>query len=178
TARIQQVTAVVNSMQSAAFGEKGSLLNTNNVLLAANQLLWTFIDPILRAAGFDLGPSPSVLTWLSPVGTLVTGQVALGGRQHVRFISGVSTFDGVSSVTEPLKGRLASSFYKTFKRRTDVPVTAVALDDSLSGVTLLASVSNGDLTIRLDSDGGGGLGFVPARPGRVAWVGDTGVDGG
>jgi hypothetical protein len=166
-------------MQSAAFGEKGSLLNTNNLLLAANQLLWTFIEPILRTAGFDLGPSPSVLTWLSPVGTLVTGQVVLGDRQHVRFISGVTTFDGTtSSVTEPLKKRLASSFFKEFKRRTDVPVTAVALDESLSGFTIAASVSNGDLTIQLLDAGGGDLDLLLAQPGRVAWMVDTGVDGG
>ena len=49
-ARIQQVTAVVASTQSAAYGERGSVLATNNLLLAGNQLLWMFADPLFRAS--------------------------------------------------------------------------------------------------------------------------------
>jgi hypothetical protein len=170
TARIQQVNAVVNSVQSAAFGEKGSLLATNNLLLAANQLLWTFIDPILRGMGFALGPSPSLLTWLSPVGSLLTGQVALGNRQHVRFISGIANFDGTSNlVTESLRSRLADGFFKEFRRRTDVPITAVALDVTISS-RIVAFVRDGTVFIAFESEA--------AQTGRVAWIVDTGVDGG
>ena len=177
--QINQVNSVVNSMQAAAFGEKGSLLTTNNVLLAANQLAWQFVDPILRAMGFPIGPSPSLLTWLSPVGSLVTGQLVLGSRQHVRFITGITTFTGdeegpgagVAFITESLKPRLAASFFKEFKKRTDVPVSAVAIDPIRGSI--FAEVRNGILRIEVrldDSD--------DDPEGRVAWIVDTGVDGG
>jgi hypothetical protein len=78
--RIQQVTAVVNSVQGAAYGQKNSIIATNNVLLAGNQLFWIFIEPLLRGFGIINGPSPSVVTWLTPLGSLVTGQLALGSR--------------------------------------------------------------------------------------------------
>ena len=175
TTQIQNVNSVVNSMQAAAFGEKGSLLTTNNLLLAANQLLWQFIDPLLRGLGFALGPSPSLLTWLSPVGSLLTGQLVVGNRQHVRFISGVVTFDGTSDTTsdtqsESLRSRLASSFFNDFKRRTDVPATAVPLDKGIADAS--ASVRNAVVTVSAFGAGEG------APTGRVAWMVDTGVDGG
>ena len=177
---INQVNSVVNSMQAAAFGDKGSLLTTNNVLLAANQLAWQFVDPVLRAMGFPIGPSPSLLMWLSPVGSLLTGQLVLGNRQHVRFISGVTTFtgsddervnDGTGAITESLKPRLAKSFFEEFRKRTDVPVTTVALDRI--GGTIFATVTNGVLRIEVNLDDN------DQQPeGRVAWTVDTGVDGG
>ena len=181
--QINQVNSVVNSVQSAAFGEKGSLLTTNNVLLAANQLAWQFVDPILRAMGFPIGPSPSLLTWLSPVGSLATGQLVLGNRQHVRFISDVVTFDGRTVViSESLNRYLASSFRSEFKRRTDVPVTATTLDpDTIDPRSVIAQVRNGTLFIRalgpFDPDTIGLPRRLPPR-GRVTWMVDTGVDGG
>jgi hypothetical protein len=182
TTQIQNVNSVVNSMQAAAFGEKGSLLTTNNLLLAANQLLWQFIDPLLRGLGFALGPSPSLLTWLSPVGSLLTGQLVVGNRQHVRFISGVVTFDGSGSFkeSESLRSRLSDSSFKDIKRRTDVPATAVPLDQGIPAFAVSAAVRNAVVTVSvLDfGEGGGGLAFeVPPR-GKVAWMVDTGVDGG
>ena len=174
TTQIQNVNSVVNSMQAAAFGEKGSLLTTNNLLLAANQLLWQFIDPLLRGMGFALGPSPSLLTWLSPVGSLLTGQLVVGNRQHVRFISGVVTFDGSGfNESESLRSRLADSFFKDFKRRTDVPATAVPLDKGIPASTVSAIVRNAVVTVSVLDFGEGG-----APTGRVAWMVDTGVDGG
>ena len=171
TARIHQVNSVVNSMQAAAFGEKGSLLATNNLLLAANQLLWQFIDPILRGMGFPLGPSPSLLMWLSPVGSLLTGQVVLGNRQHVRFVSGVATFDGTTFVvTESLRKHLASGFFDEFRRRTNVVVTLVPLIIDAGINELRATVEDGVLIIRAETD--------DQPTGDVGWMVDTGVDGG
>jgi hypothetical protein len=184
--QINQVNGVVNSMQAAAFGEKGRLFTTNNVLLAANQLAWQFVDPILRTIGFPVGPSPSLLMWLSPVGSLLTGQMVVGNRQHVRFITGVATFtgnepaeDGRAIISESLKPRLAKSFFEGFRKRTDVPVTTVVLDpNTIDPRSVTALVRNGTLFVfaaghtLIELDG-------PQPPvGRVAWMVDTGVDGG
>jgi hypothetical protein len=186
TARINQVNSVVNSVQAAAFGEKGSLLATNNLLLAANQLLWQFADPILRGVGFALGPSPSLLTWLSPVGGLLTGQLVVGNRQHVRFVSGVVEFDGsFEEKKESLRSRLPDSFFRDFKRRTDVPVTAVPIDDRIPAFAVSAKVEDGVVIVNvLDfsaavAAGGAVLSRFTLPPrGKVAWMVDTGVDGG
>jgi hypothetical protein len=169
TSRIQQVTGVVNSMQAAAYGQKGSVFATNNLLLAGNQLLWTFIDPLLRQLGIVAGTSPSLATWLTPLGSLVTGHLALGNRQHVRFVSGVATFDGTTLVVlEPLRDRIASALWPEFQRRTDVPVTVVPLANKMGDVT--ATVQNGILRIDVSFHGAG------FPKGRVAWMVDTGAD--
>ena len=172
TARIQQVTAVVNSVQATAYGQRGSILATDNLLLAGNQLLWIFLDPLLRRVGMIEGASPSLATWLAPLGSLVTGHLALGNRQHVRFVSGIATFDGTNSfVSEPLRGRIAEGLWPKFQRRTDVPATAAPLDPL--DVPITATVHEGVLRIDLGNGNGDGN---PA--GRVAWMVDTGADGG
>ncbi len=176
TTQIQHVNSVVNSMQAAAFGEKGSLLTTNNLLLAANQLLWQFIDPLLRGMGFALGPSPSLLTWLSPVGSLLTGQLVVGNRQHVRFISGVVTFDGTRPFSrervaaEPI-GRLVLQRLQASNGR------ARHRGPSRRGNCCLRRLGErtkrGRDSLVIDVGEGGA-----APRGRVAWMVDTGVDGG
>jgi hypothetical protein len=81
TATLDKLTAAVSSMQTAAFGDKGQLFSTNNLLLGANQLVWSFIDPLLKGVGLWEGSAPSPLAYLAPVGTLATGQAVLAGRQ-------------------------------------------------------------------------------------------------
>jgi hypothetical protein len=172
TSRLQQVTAVVNSVQGSAFGAKGSILATNNLLLAANQLLWIFLDPVLRSVGIIEGTSPSLAVWLAPLGSLVTGQLVLGNRQHVRFISGVTRFDTQSVVFESLRDRIADDLWPEFQRRTDVPVTVAPLD-RIPGRDPIASVENGVLRIEIP------IGILHAGVTiRVAWMVDTGADGG
>ena len=172
TARIQQVTAVMSATQAAAYGEKGRLFSTNNLLLAGNQLLWIFIDPLLRTLGIPSGPAPSLATWLAPVGILVTGHIALGNRQHVRFLSGIATVDGTSPVfLEPLRSRIADSLWPEFQRRTDVPVTTTPLQPALN-VRFAAAVRQGVLVIVMVPDDP----YVVMAPARVAWMVDTGVD--
>ena len=123
--QIQNVTNVVNSVQSAAYGQRGSVLATNNLLLAGNQLFWTFLDPLLQTAGITSATSPSFLARLAPLGSLLTGHVALGNRQHVRFISGLAVFDGTTAVAlTSLRNRIGSAFWPEFRRRTNIPVTA------------------------------------------------------
>jgi hypothetical protein len=175
--RIQQVTAVVSSTQAAAYGERGSLLATNNLLLAGNQLFWILIDPLLRSLGISGGASPSFLTWLAPLGTLATGHLVLGNRQHVRFISGVAAFEGKTPVVlEPLRSRIADGLWPEFRRRTDVPVTVTWLDPIL-GADLLAVVREGVLAIVIVRYDDHSLAHpVPFPATRVAWMVDTGVD--
>jgi hypothetical protein len=187
TARIQQVTSAVNSAQTAAYGERGSVLVTNNLLLAGNQLFWVFLDPVLRSFGVPLGPSPSVLSWLAPLGSLATGGAVLGNRQHARFISGISTFNGTTFVVqESLQDRMAASLWPEFQRRTDVPVTTAILDPFSEPITAAASVRNGVLRIEIVPVGvtafplviGSPLSPPGAPKGRIAWMVDTGVDAG
>jgi hypothetical protein len=172
TARIQQIAAAVNAAQTAAYGTSGSVLSTDNLLLVGNQLFWSFLEPLLRKLGVDLGPSPSALAWLAPVGSLVTGEVLLGERQHVRFLTGIATFDGTSPfVVESLRRRIAPDFRREFERRTDVPVTATAIDP-MGNVRIRAQVVHAILLIVAQPADG------PPPKGRIAWMVDTGVDAG
>jgi len=174
TMRIQQVNTAVLAAQSAAYGVRGSIRETDNMLLIANHVFWTFLEPVLRRLGFDLGPSPSFVTWLAPVGSLVTGGMLLSDRQHVRFITGITTFDGTNRfIVESLRSRIAPGFRREFERRTNVPVTVTPIDlTPLGNLRLRAEVLGGFLLIEA---------FVPdsgVPKGRVAWMVDTGVDGG
>jgi hypothetical protein len=139
-ARIQQLSSVVTSAQGAAFGQKGSILATNNLLLAGSQLLWMFLEPLLGNLG---------VPWLAPLGTLATGQLALGGRQSQRIITGVATFPpGVSVVQISLADRVASSVWPEFSRRTDVGVAL--LDEAIGNKGgFRPSVANGTLTVTM-----------------------------
>ena len=127
--QIQSATQVVNTVQAAAYGERGRVFSTNNLLLAGNQLFWSLLDPVLQRAGLLDAASSTLVAALAPIGTLFTGELVLGNRQHVRFISGVSTVptDG-TVVSESLRGRVVEGAWPAFSRRTDVPVTAALAD--------------------------------------------------
>jgi hypothetical protein len=167
-ARVQAFTSAATTMQTAAYGHKGALWHRNNVLLAGNQLLWTFADPLLRKAGILRGPSPGLLTVLAPVGMLLTGHIALGNQQHVRFVSGIAILTAGSRVAlESLRHRIASGLWPAFRRRRDVPVTVVSLDGD-EDTTYVGVVENGILRITSDNASEGVT--------RVAWMVDTGAD--
>jgi hypothetical protein len=173
-ARIQSVTNVVNSAQSAAFGQRGSIFATNNLVLAGNQLFWSFLDPFLRSAGIVEGVSPSVLAILAPLGSLLTGQIALGDQQHERFISGIAVFDGTNSVAiESLRAKIASGLWAEFQRRTNIPVTAVPLDPA--AVAIRAEVRQGVLLVTILTPRFTAFAESPPTL-RVAWMVDTGAD--
>ncbi len=80
--QIQNVTNVINSVQAAAYGQRGRLLATNNLLLAASQLFWNLLDPLLQQAGVLDAVSATALAALAPIGTLMSGEILLGERQH------------------------------------------------------------------------------------------------
>jgi hypothetical protein len=174
-ARIQSVTNVVNSTQSAAFGQRGSVFATNNLVLAGNQLFWTFLDPFLRSAGIVEGVSPGVFAILAPLGSLLTGQLALGDQQHERFISGIAVFDGTNTVAiESLRAKIASGLWAEFQRRTTIPVTAVPLDPA--AVAIRAEVRRGVLVVTILTPRFTALDKSPFPTVRVAWMVDTGAD--
>jgi hypothetical protein len=187
-AQIQSATSVVHSAQAAAFGEKGSLLAPNNVRLAANQLFWTLLDPVLQSTGVLNATSATIVAALAPIGSLFTGQILLGDRQHVRIISGVTTLDPGNTASESLRGQIAEGFWPEFRRRTDVLVTAKIVDPpALGNVPVVASVNQGNLELELlftSPSTVGTLTFVtivtgvprPPGPVRVAWTVDSGAD--
>src|SRR5262245_40365822 len=92
TTQIQRAGSVATSLQAAAYGDKGSLLPTNNLRLAGNQLFWTLLSPVLRSSGLVNASMGSVIAAAAPIATLVAGEILVGNRQQARFISGVTTF--------------------------------------------------------------------------------------
>jgi hypothetical protein len=170
-ASVQVLNSTATSVQAAAFGTKGSLLARNNLLIAGNGLLWSFFGDLLQLLG--LGRAGG---WLSPVASLLGSQVALGGEQHERFVSGVATqfflFKGnIAGRSISLEDRIGSRVWPSFRRRTDVPVTVKSLDPI--GASIDASVADGVLTIVLRSSDEfpDGAEIVNAR---IAWLVDTG----
>jgi hypothetical protein len=169
SAQLQKVAAAVTSAQVAAFGERGSVFATNNLLLAGNQLLWSFIDPVLRYLGIELEMSPSPIAWLAPLGSLALAAVTVGRTQHLRFLAGTTTIPDKPGVqTVPLLPRIAPADRDAFARRTDVLVTVTTLDPSFDAA--VGRVENGTLIVTLTD--------AFARPVRVAWLVDTGLGGG
>ena len=79
--QIQNVANVVNTLQAAAYGQKGSLLSTNNLLLAGNQLFWSLLDPVLQGLGVLDAASATVLAAYAPLGNLLGGQILFAGRR-------------------------------------------------------------------------------------------------
>lgn len=172
--QIQKVTDAVTSAQVAAFGEKGSVFNKNNLLLAGNQILWGLLDPLMRLYGLDFGMSPSPIAYLAPLGSLALGAVTVGRTQHERFLADVSTIPPNTLVLEvDLRPRIAPADRSDFAARDDVLVTAQALDelsDSEGSTTLDARVNRGTLFLSLSQR--------HAQAKRVTWLVDTGLGGG
>ena len=185
-ASIDKVTAAVNTAQAAAFGQKGSLTAPNNLTLLANQLAWTFLEPLLRGLGIQTGVSPGVVDYLVPLGALFTGQVALSNDQHVRFVTGIAEFDGSRFiVSESLHGRVAESFLPKVRKRTDVAVSLTPLDpvDAVFSArvedgTLRITAMVPDPTLPTTTLFIGPIvpAGVSAPRARVAWMVDLGAD--
>jgi hypothetical protein len=175
--QIQNVTNVVNTVQAAAFGERGSILATNNLLLAGNQLFWSLLDPVLQRFGVLNAASATVVAAMAPIGTLFTGEILLGDRQHVRFISGVATVSTSGDVfSESLRGRVAEGLWQAFRDRTDVPITVVSTDPATVFVAgVIARVSQGSVEIAAFPLVARGEVVEPPISVPVAWTVDTGA---
>lgn len=178
-AQMQKLQGVVASVQSAAFGSKGSLLTTNNLLLAANQLGWSFAPQIVEALGLAKPGGTSTLGWLAPLGSLITSQVSLGRRQHERFVSGVEadfkiqTGSNFAMSTFSLQNHIAPAEWESFTKRTDVIVTTVVIEPRGAlklGILSSGEVNAGNLSIRIEAGA-----YPYALPSRVvaSWTVDT-----
>jgi hypothetical protein len=194
SAQLQKVLSAVSSAQVAAFGEPGSVFSTNNLLLAGNQLLWGFIEPVLRAIGIDLGTSPGPLAYVAPVISVGTGTATAGRTQKVRFLSGLTTFPpGSVAQSVSLVSRIAPANRNAFARRPDVLVTARAVDDLTlpessppgggGGGIGLATHSDSEDEALLDANVVSGTLLLTLsdpldHPVRVTWLVDTGLGGG
>jgi hypothetical protein len=175
-AQIQNVSNIVNSVQTTAFGQQGSLFATNNLLLAGNQLFWSLLDPVLQRAGVLNATSSTIVAGLAPLGTLLTGQILLAERQRVRFVSGVAVFDGTNLVvTESLRDSVGEAFWPAFRKRTDVPVTLTVLEAGSEPPPFVADVVEGVLRVRMRAGFSPSLVALLPRA-RVAWMVDTGAD--
>jgi hypothetical protein len=179
TQQAQNLTNVIGAAQATAYGERGSVLAPNNLLLTGNQLLWTFLGPASTAFGASAGTA-RLLGLLAPLGSLLTGYAAVGSRvpehEQERFISGIAVFDlGQSRYTESLRSRIADDLFDKFRERTDVPVTVNAIDP-ISPHQVSARVSNGELHIFVDTFGLKTR--FPLVSYRIAWMVDTGASGG
>lgn len=194
--QIQKLHGAVMSVQTAAYGTKGNLLTTNNLLLAANQLAWTFAPQIFGALGLSKPGATSPLAWLAPLGSLVASRTVLGSRQHERFVSGVVTdFDvkgpppagmvvAMVSVIHAAGGNrfgekkislekyIARAEWEAFKKRKNIPVTTVVLQPRSKiepGIWSTGEVNSGELTVRITA-----LGQKIIQPDViVSWTVDT-----
>ena len=175
---LQQVNAAVSSAQVAAFGEAGDLLATNNLLLVANQLFWSLVDPLLRGLGLWSEPEPSPLAKIGPLGNLATGALLLGSRNQPRFISGTTELtettggdgdDGRTLMADvDLRDRVAKANLDDFERGINVSVTASVVKGAAFTTLTEAVVRNGILHLEASRfDGNASV--------QVAWIVDTGA---
>jgi hypothetical protein len=176
-ARVQKLNDAATAMQTAAFGTKGNLLDRNNLLIAANHVALGLLGDVAKWLGVPSGPNP-LAGLFSPLASLLLAQVALGNRQHERFVSGVASVflptGGFqqAAATVPLQRFIAPSLWPAFRRRTNVLVTVVPMVIP-AGATASARVVKGVLTITVDgSDFGSPPPFQPVTF-RVAWTVDT-----
>ncbi len=175
TQQAQNLTNVIGAAQATAYGERGSVLATNNLLLTGNQLLWTFLAPLSQVLGASVATS-TTLACLAPLGSLFTGYVAVGSRvsepepEPERFVTGVSAFDpGTLLQTESLRDYVSEDLFKKLRQRDDVPVILTQLDPISEG-RFLAQVKDGTVFIVLTT--------TQTKRVRVAWMVDTGATSG
>jgi hypothetical protein len=183
TQQAQNLTSVIGTAQATAYGERGSVLAPNNLLLTGNQLLWTLLGPASTALGAS-ADTVRLLGLLAPLGSLLTGYAAVGSRvpeneeKPERFISGLAVFDmSKDEYTESLRSRISNDLWEEFRKRNDVPVTANSIDD-IAPAQVSAAVINGELNIKIGLWFSGRIGSLPKGRFRIAWMIDTGASSG
>ena len=180
-ARTDRVRAAVSTMQGAAYGERGNVFATNNLLLGASELLWGSIDTLLRRVGLWSDPSPVPLTWVGPLIGLVAGHFTVGQQQFERFISGQLTLEPLSdddadvrrfgyTGTVDLRPHIAPGHWEEFRKKPAVPATAQVVDAGAFGIAI-AWVEFGTLQILALS--------APAKAAlQITWTVDVEAPGG
>jgi hypothetical protein len=176
TQRAQALNTAIGSAQAAAFGERGSLLATNNLTIAANQLLWGLVDPLLRRLGWWSGSTLHPSAWLGPLLGGAATQAVLTRYPYTDRISGVFVLP--ARVAPParsdvarisLQERVPAAIWEDFKRRDDVvaSATVVTEQDDEGDVQVVALVREG--TLFLDPTG------LASKPLKVVWTVDISV---
>jgi hypothetical protein len=178
--QMRGVTSVVNTLQATAYGDKGTLLSKNNLLLAGGQLFWTLLDPFLQATGLVTPQTATILAAIAPIGTLATGEVLVGDRQHVRFVSGVTEVtipQLVGQARESLRPKIADGFWDEFRgRQPSVTAALVGSEGALTHV-VSAKVNAGTLEILVVRSRVADLrGRLQPETVKVGWTVDTGED--
>jgi len=75
----QKLHGAVATLQSIAMATQGELLTRENLLLALNQIGWSFGAQILQSAGGGASSGvAATLAWLAPLGNLATSKVVIG----------------------------------------------------------------------------------------------------
>lgn len=175
--RRQRTRSLMNGVLAAtaapffvAYGDRTSPFTKNNGILTGSLLFWMVGDDLLDMfagkSGFARGGA-TAWSYLAPFLNAGTVYLFLGDKQHVRFVSGVTTVPS-GSFTVPLTNRIAKGSFEGFKTGKHMVVaTLVSPGQAGSPPTpaqVSASVNNGELTLTVN----------PALPNvNVAWIVDT-----
>ena len=184
----------------AAYGDRDSPFGSNNLTLALTLLLFLVGDDVVEAliGSGRASKSPYAIadadawSYIAPLANLLAGWWLLGGRQHERFVTGVTTVKlHKATYHDPhvfrgsvrLADRIGEDDFPDFEGRKGVPVVAtirevrLAADGKALGLAVdraAAKVRQGILKLSL-----GVSPAVPAPPPAdlgevdVAWMVDT-----
>ena len=75
--QVQKFHDAVGSMQSVALATGDDLLTRENVLLAGNQLGWSFATELLRSALGSTSSAAALLAWAAPLASLATSKAII-----------------------------------------------------------------------------------------------------
>ena len=188
----------------AAYGQVGQPFGVHNLTLTLSLLVWLVGDDVVQAVFGRPKDSPypvddtDAWSYIAPIGHALTAWWLLGGRQHERFVAGMtSTFRETPGTTGavvltaniPLSPLIARDHWEDFQTFTDVPAVAsiASIEWSAQGQTAGAEVAGiravvvaGDpfigsmLTLEIHITTTGALGDVsPVKAIQVAWMIDT-----
>lgn len=188
----------------AAYGDRDDPFGSNNLTLTVSLLIFLAGDQVVDALfGSDAPKSPYALedadawSYIAPVANLLAGWWLLGGRQHERFVSGVTTVklesrtpltDGVVfyryRADVDLTSRIGKDHLADFVTFSAVPAVATvgaarwtpegnAIAPRIE--RLAAKVDEGilRLTFRMIAQNGPATGSSPFGDVDIAWIVDT-----
>jgi hypothetical protein len=189
----------------AAYGQPGQLLGGNNLTLTLLLIIWLAGDHVVetlfgtsRAKSPYAVPDADAWSYLAPIGNALAAWWLLGGRQHERFVTGITTVrlgstrlhdEGGTQFLRyhtqvKLVGRVGEDHFEDFETFSDVPAVAtiggVRLTSEAAGLDprvdrLRARVDEGVLKLSFRIVFGSPPSLVPSNLGDVdvAWMVDT-----
>lgn len=124
----QALNSAATTIQVAAFGTARNPLDKNNLLIAANHIVWGTAFEWPRKLGLKGAARQGdwILPLAGPLAALAGSSALLGSPTQERFVTGVASDFTVESgrrvARVSLESYVATSAWKSFKARTDVPV--------------------------------------------------------